>query len=140
MLAGLGLSLGVAAAGASAAPHLPLGLGLEPGAKGRSRGPRTAPLASAGIEEWSRQIGTEFMLAGGAVARLAEVRPLRSGGRPPAGVRSRAFEAIFEPAGGKLPAGDRTLEVAHGQAGPMNIYFSACTDGSGTRRLRAIFA
>ena len=86
-----------------------------------------------------RQVGSEYALAGGVVARLAEVTPLRSPGRRPAGLRDTAFAVVFESAGPGLPAGDRILDVSHAAAGEMKVYFSACGDACGGRRLQAIF-
>lgn len=136
MLAGLGF--GVAAVGAIAAPALQLNWTRKPGAKGSWWDRQFTSLADAGADEWSRQVGTEFALAGG-VARLAEVTPLRSPGRRPAGLRDGAFVAVFESAGASLPAGDRTLDVSHSTGGAMQVYFSACGDQCGGRRLQAIF-
>ena len=137
LLAGLGF--GVAAVGAIAAPALQLSWTRKPGAKGSWWDRQFTSLSHAGIDEWSRQVGAEFALAGGTVAKLAEVRPLRSpGGRPP-GLRDGAFALVFEAAQGTLPAGDRILDVTHAEAGAMKIYFSACTGTCGGRRLQAIF-
>jgi hypothetical protein len=137
LLAGLGF--GVAAVGAIAAPALQLSWTRKPGAKGSWWDRQFTSLANAGADEWSRQVGSEFALAGGAVARLAEVTPLRSPGRRPAGLREAAFAIVFESAGTGLPPGDRMLDVSHAAAGKMKIYFSACGDACGGRRLQAIF-
>jgi hypothetical protein len=137
LLAGLGL--GVAAVGAMAAPALQLSWTRKPGAKGSWWDRQFTSLSSAGVDEWSRQIGSEFALAGGAVAKLAEVTPLRSPGRRPEGLRDSAFAVVFESAGPGLPAGDRMLDVSHAQGGAMKIYFSACGDKCGGHRLQAIF-
>ena len=137
MLAGLGL--GVAAAGAFATPALQLSWTRKPGAKGSWWDRQFASLDRAGMDEWSRQVGSEFALAGGVVAKLSEVQPLRSPGRRPDGLRDGAFALIFESAGAELPAGDRMLDVTHSQAGAIKIYFSACGDKCGGRRLQAIF-
>ena len=137
LLAGLGF--GVAAAGAIAAPALQLSWTRKPGAKGSWWDRQFTSLAHAGVDEWSRQVGSEFALAGGTVARLAEVTPLRSPGRRPEGLRESAFAVVFESAGPELPPGDRILDVSHAAAGKMKIYFSTCGDQCGGRRLQAIF-
>lgn len=137
MLAGLGF--GVAAAGAFATPALQLSWTRKPAAKGDWWDRRNVSLDRAGIDEWSRQIGSEFALAGGIVAKLAEVKPLRSPGRRPHGLRDGAFAIVLESAGPALPAADRMLEVTHPQAGAMKIYFGACGGECGGRRLQAIF-
>lgn len=137
LLAGLGL--GVAAVGAIAAPTLQLGWTRKPGAKGSWWNRQFTSLSQAGADEWRRQLGAEFALAGGVVAKLAEVTPLRSPGRRPEGLRDGAFAIVLESAGAGLPAGDRILDVSHAEAGAMKIYFSACTDKCGGHRLQAIF-
>ncbi|HYG47033.1 MAG TPA: hypothetical protein VD846_03735 [Allosphingosinicella sp.] len=137
MLAGLGF--GAAAVGAIAAPALQLSWTRKPGAKGSWWDRQFTSLAHAGVDEWSRQIGTEFALAGGIVAKLAEVRPLRSPGRRPPGLREQAFAIVLEAADGSFPADDRIHDVSHAEAGTMKIYFSACGDKCGGQRLQAIF-
>jgi hypothetical protein len=137
LLAGLGF--GVAAVGAIAAPALKLSWTRKPEAKGSWWDRQFTSLANAGADEWTRQIGSEFALAGGVVARLAEVSPLRSPGRRPAGLRDGGFIAVFESAGAALPAGDRMLDVTHSAAGKMQVYFSACGDQCGGHRLQALF-
>ena len=137
LLAGLGF--GVAAVGAIAAPALQLSWTRKPGAKGSWWDRQFTSLAQAGMDEWSRQIGSQFALAGGGVAKLAEVRPLQSSGRRPDGLRDRAFAIVLESSGQSLPAGDRIYDVSHADAGAMKIYFSACGDTCGGRRLQAVF-
>lgn len=137
LLAGLGF--GVAAVGAIAAPALQLSWTRKPGAKGSWWDRQFTSLAHAGADEWSRQIGAEFALGGGIVAKLAEVTPMRSPGRRPAGLRDGAFAVVLESAGAGLPAGDAIYEVDHATAGKMKIYFSACADRCGGHRLQAIF-
>ena len=137
LLAGLGF--GVAAVGALATPALQLSWTRKPGAKGSWWNRQFTSLAHAGADEWTRQIGAEFALAGGIVARLAEVTPLRSPGRRPSGLRDRAFAVVFESAGATLPAGDRMLDVSHSAGSDMKVYFSACGDKCGSHRLQAVF-
>ncbi|HEX8224937.1 MAG TPA: hypothetical protein VF605_14045 [Allosphingosinicella sp.] len=133
-----GLGFGVVAVGAIAAPALQLSWTRKPGAEGSWWDRQFTSLANAGVDEWTRQVGAEFALAGG-VARLAEVTPLRSPGRRPAGLRESAFVAVFESSGASLPAGDRILDVSHSAGGDMKVYFSACGDKCGGQRLQAIF-
>lgn len=137
LLAGLGL--GVATMGAFATPALRLSWTRKPDPKGNWWDRQFTSLSSAGMDEWSRRLGAEFTLAGGVVAKLAEVTPLRSPGRRPPGLRDGAFAIILESAGAALPAGDRILDVGDPESGPMKIYFSACTGECGRRRLQAIF-
>jgi hypothetical protein len=133
------LGFGVAAVGAMAAPALQLSWTRKPGAKGSWWDRQFTSLANAGADEWSRQVGTEFALAGGVAAKLAQVTPLPSPGRRPAGLRDQAFALVFESAGAALPPGDRMLDVSHAAAGNMKVYFSACGDQCGGHRLQAIF-
>ena len=140
LLAGLGI--GVAAAGAYATPALQLSWTRKPGAKAKDSwwDRQFTSLERAGADEWSRQIGARFALAGGAMATLVAVQPLRSPGRRPAGLRDGAFAIVLEAAGGSLlPAADRVLDVVHPDAGAMKIYFSACGGTCGADRLQAIF-
>jgi hypothetical protein len=137
LLAGLGF--GVAAAGAFATPALQLSWTRKPAAKGSWWDRQFTSPERAGVEEWSRRVGSEFALGGAVVAKLAEVQPLRSPGRRPDGLRDSAFALVFESSGGELPAGDRILDVSHAEGGAMKVYFSACGDSCGRRRLQAIF-
>lgn len=137
LLAGLGF--GVAAVGAIAAPALQLSWTRKPGAKASWWERQFTSLANAGVDEWSRRIGTEFVLGGGVAAKLAQVTAMRSPGRRPRGLRDSAFAVVFESAGATLPPGDRILDVSHPEAGRMKIYFSACGDACGGHRLQAIF-
>ena len=138
LLAGLGL--GAAAAGAMAAPALNLDWTRKPGPKGSWWDRRFTSLSAAGFDEWSGRIGTQFALGSGIVARLAEVRPLGKAERRPAGVRDQAFAIVLESLGGPLPPADRILDVTQADAGAMKIYFSACGETCGGRRLQAIFS
>lgn len=137
LLAGLGF--GVAAVGALAAPALQLDWTRKPGAKGSWWDRQFTSLSHAGMDEWSRQIGSEFALMG-AVARLTQVNALSTPGRRPPGVRDGAFELVFESAGANLPVGDRIHDVTHAVGGDMKIYFSVCGTACGGRRLQAVFA
>ncbi|HEX8378987.1 MAG TPA: hypothetical protein VF619_00390 [Allosphingosinicella sp.] len=135
----VGLGFGVTAVGAFATPVRHLGWTEKPARDSRWRDRQKTPLSTAGIEDWRRQIGTEFVLEGGSLVRLAEVQTLSSGGPRPAGVRGQAFAALFEPVAGKVPPGNRILGVSHAQGGAMKIYFSPCTGKCGGRRLQAVF-
>jgi uncharacterized protein DUF6916 len=137
LLAGLGL--GVAAVGALAAPALQLSWTRKPGARGNWWNRQFAALPNAGMDEWSRHVGSTFLVAGGVAARLAQVEPLLSKGRRPSGLRDRAFAVVFESAGETLPAGDRIYDISHAEAGKAKVYFSACAGQCGGHRLQAVF-
>ena len=87
-------------------------------------------LSHAGFDEWSRQIGTAFLVGtekGALTATLAAVTPLPSkGNRPDEVSRDRAFALVFD-AGRTAAAGDRIYPVRHPTYGDLNIYFSAST-------------
>ena len=135
LLAGLGL--GAVSAGALARPSLGLARGTA--AKGDRWDRRPGSLSAASMSEWKRQVGSEFALVGAGNTKLVEVTPLRSLGRRPDGLREGAFMAVFESTGAALPPGDRMMDVSHSSAGAMKIYFSACGDRCGGRRLQAVF-
>jgi hypothetical protein len=137
LLAGLGV--GVASVGALATPALQLSWTRKPGAEDSWWDRQHVSLSSAGLDEWTRRIGSEFAVAGGVVAKLTEVTALRSPGRRPEGLRDGAFAIVLESASGSLPAGDRVLDVGDSEGEAMKIYFSACADKCGGRRLQAIF-
>jgi hypothetical protein len=137
LLAGLGF--GVAAAGALATPALQLSWTRKPEAKGDWWDRQVTSLSRAGMDEWSRHLGAEFALAGGAVAKLAEVRPLASSRTAPGrtsgpGLRAR-LRSRRRHASGRRPYPGRQPC----RAGALKIYFSACSDTCGGRRLQAIF-
>ena len=134
------LAAGGAAAAALAAPALPLSWTRRPQAGSWwDRGARS--LARSGMQQWKQQVGTIFTVAdeeGSADLKLVAVVPFNSGGRRPAALgRSRAFAAVFEPAAGTAPAGDRTYSVRHEAHGTMPIFMTAgSVEGS---RLEAVF-
>jgi hypothetical protein len=136
LLAGVGF--GVAAVGALATPALQLSWTRKPGAKASWWDRQFGSLDRAGLDEWSRQVGASFTLAGGA-ARLAEVIPMASSGRRPSGLRDRAFKLVFESAGAALPGGDQMLDVVHAGGASLKIFFSASPDTLRGNRLQAIF-
>jgi hypothetical protein len=82
------------------------------------------PLASAEQGEWEAQVGTVFTAAGGRSLRLAGVRPLESSGVRPAGLRRRAFLAVFDVAGGLAMAGHTIHSLTHPQYGAMELFLS----------------
>jgi len=129
-------SAGLALTGAAAAGAPALALAAAPDGRGKPRPAPVRPLAHAGIEAWTDQVGTRFRVHGETgvhVLELVEVRPLdeiaRRGAR-----RSRAFAAVFAPASGVLPAGGRTYPASHA-SGNLDIFF-----GPAGETLVAIFA
>jgi hypothetical protein len=134
-----GLAVGVAALGAVAAPALNRTWFARDG-RGLSSwwGRQRRSLARAGMNEWSRQVGSDFVVqgeSGAAALKLVEVKPMLSAGvRPPEVTRDRAFAATFD-AGSAAPAGDRIYAVRHDVYGDMQVYFSPAS-GS---RMTAVF-
>jgi hypothetical protein len=103
---------------------------------------QSVSLDHAGLDEWTRHIGSEFTVRGenGATAlKLVEVRPMASAGARPRDVaRDRAFAAIFDGGAGTVPAGDRIYDVGHSQ-GDMKVYFAAADPAAKSVRLQAVF-
>ena len=102
-------------------------------------GGRAAPgalaLAQAEGEQWAAQVGSTFSVAGQTL-RLAGIRPLESSGERPAGLRRRAFLAVFDIAGGgSLPA-DLIYELTHRRHGALSLFLSATDNPS---RMHAVF-
>ena len=97
---------------------------------------RFLPLAWAEQAEWEAQVGTVFTAAGGQSLRLAGVEPLQSSGERPAGLRRRAFLAVFDVAGGLAPAGHALHTLTHPRHGALELFLSP----SGTQaRIFAVF-
>lgn len=93
-------------------------------------------LGSAEQAEWATQVGSVFTASGGYSLRLAGVEPLQSSGERPAGLRRRAFLAVFDVAGGLAMAGDTIYTLTHPQYGDMQLLLSL----SGTPgRIFAVF-
>jgi hypothetical protein len=97
---------------------------------------RFLSLASAEQAEWAAQVGSVFTAPGGYTLRLAGVRPLESAGQRPAGLRRRAFLAVFDVAGGLAMTGDTIHTLTHPQYGATEIFLTL-TDAPG--RVVAVF-
>jgi hypothetical protein len=127
-----GLAVAVSASGAVARPAS-AGARLGPGQRRRS----LRSLATAGYEEWSSQVGTDFQVRGETgitTLKLVAVRPLESAGRRGRrDLRSRAFAAVFEAPAGSLPAGNRRYPLSHPEHGRLDIFF-----GPAGERLTAV--
>lgn len=129
LIAAAGLALTGTAAAAPA-------LALAPARTGARRPAPLRPLAHAGIEAWTDQVGSRFRVRtekGVHMLELVEVRPLEKLARRGAR-RSRAFAAVFAAASGTLPAGGRTYPASHA-SGSLDIFF-----GPAGENLIAIFA
>ena len=97
---------------------------------------RFLSLADAGQAEWATQVGSVFTEISGHTLRLAGVRPLLSVGERPAGLRDRAFLAVFDVAGGAAMAGDVIYTLTHPQYGATQVFLSL-SDTQG--RMHAVF-
>jgi hypothetical protein len=127
------LALTFAGTAAVAAPAA----GRRAARRSGSSGFRDLPLAHAGIDQWTQEVGTRFRIRGeNGMSRieLVEVRPLGLLGRRGAG-RDRAFAAVFAARGGSLPAGGRIYPLSHPRHGRMDVFFDPATD-----KIAAIFA
>jgi hypothetical protein len=120
------------AAAAGSALASPAGA-LAPGRT--DKGSKRIALKRGDLPEWQREVGSTFLIRGeqgGGKLKLVEVRPLH---RLAHAGRSRAFAALFAPAGGAIPKGDRTYAVSHSRHGRLDVFFGPAGD-----RLVAIFA
>lgn len=99
---------------------------------------RFVSLGAADIEEWTAQVGSAFRVAGGWSLRLAGVRPLPSGGERPAGVRERAFAAVFDVVGGGDMPADLIYRVRPRDYAGFDMFLEAVEGGAG-RRMIAVF-
>ena len=93
------------------------------------------PLASGTQEQWATQVGQVFEVAGQSM-RLVGVRALPSGGTRPASLRSRAFLAVFELAGGASLPSDLIYELSHRLHGELSLFLTATDSAS---RMHAVF-
>jgi hypothetical protein len=136
-------ALGVGGLGAMAASALNRNWFTRDGRGGSSWWDgRPRPLAQAGLDEWSRQVGSPFELAtesGASMFKLVAVTPLPSQGeRPEQVTRDRAFLAVFEGTGASSAPGNRTYAARHA-TGAFDIFVGAA-DHSGPRpTLGAVF-
>jgi len=77
------------------------------------------------------------ILAGSA--RIASVTPIGNAQATPAGVRSQAFEVIFEAGFSPVPYTEGTFEVSHATLGRLDLHLVPCGSNACDGRLRAIF-
>ena len=97
---------------------------------------RFLSLADAEQAEWAALVGSVFAESGGRTLRLAGVRPLLSAGERPAGLRDRAFLAVFDVAGRAAMAGEMIYALTHPQYGAAQVFLSQ-SDRQG--RMLAVF-
>jgi hypothetical protein len=105
---------------------------------GHGLGGELVGLDRAGLAEWSRQVGSEFVVAaegGTAALTLIAVEPRPSEGVRPGRIgRDHAFAAIFDASSAAM-RGDRIYAVNHPVSGTMSVYFSPADSG----RIVALF-
>ena len=123
------IGVGVAALGAVAVPALNRTWFRRDGrGEGSWWDRQFVSLETAGLHEWSRHVGSEFLAeteSGSARFKLVGVKPLLSGGARPEQVsRDRAFVAVFDIGSASGPGGDRIYAVNHKVSGDMAIFFS----------------
>jgi hypothetical protein len=98
---------------------------------------RSIALPTAEMEDWMAAVGAEFDIAYTRM-RLAGVRALDGSGERPAGLRSRAFVAIFTlPEGESLP-GELVYRIANRSYGAFDIYLSQPADNR-LNQMMAVF-
>ncbi len=136
----LALAGGVVAMGALTIP----GAGLSPSRAMRRIAGQVpllrnyVSLAHADMTEWSELAGSLFRTDSGAELRLAGVEPLPSSGARPAGLRERAFVAVFEVARGVSLPGDLIHRMRR-RGGPSFDIYLAAADAAAPRRMHAVF-
>lgn len=114
------------------------GVGSD-GAAGGTGG--SVSLATADFDAWTAAVGALFTIPGAGALRLAGIRPLESGGasRPRSLGRSRAFIALFDPAGGERLAGELIYVARRAGSRAFPIFLSASTDPRTPARMVAVF-
>lgn len=105
---------------------------------------QTTPSAQSEVVEWEGQVGTSFLIGGGAagkaVARLAMVeRPAIDPKRPAELARFQPFTAWFEMDARLAPAGQQTYAVAHPTRGLVDLFLGRGEDKHGKAILYALF-
>ena len=100
-------------------------------------------LATAGLKEWTSQVGHSFVLLGPSWEVLLYLREVKSfpspGERPPEVARKQGFAAIFDSGRVKMPARDRIYRLANVRYGEMDIFLKPCGDATCPGRLEATF-
>jgi hypothetical protein len=107
--------------------------------RGTATGTRSRPasLATAEIEHWMAEVGSDFDIAHTRM-RLSGVRALAAEGTRPAELRQRPFIAVFDlPQGEALP-GNLLYHIANRNYPAFDIYLSEPGDQS-LHRMLAIF-
>ncbi len=98
---------------------------------------RPASLANADILDWVAETGTLFTAAGYRL-RLAGVRALKTGPRPPE-LRQRPFIAVFDVVGRSPLPGDLIYEVSHARYPAFDLYLTNAPTRTRPLRLHALF-
>jgi len=106
----------------------------RPGSFGRVR---PASLATAEIEYWQAEVGSDFDIAHTRM-RLAGVRALEVAGARPPEIRQRPFIAVFELPQGEVLPGNLVYRIANRYYPEFDI-FLAEPDGSSLDRMLAVF-
>ena len=104
--------------------------------KGRRR---PASLATAEVEDWIAEAGTQFVAAGYRL-RLAGVKTLRDAGRRPQGLRRKSFIAVFDVVDRRTLRGDRLYAIRHPRYPAFQIYLTNAPTRARPRRVHALFS
>jgi hypothetical protein len=98
-------------------------------------------LDRAGLNEWSRHVGSVFELrteTGLSSFKLTAVVPIpEHGARPPELARDRGFYAVFE-GDGEVPQGNKIYPVRHA-SGTLDIFFAETNPALPVAKLEATF-
>lgn len=97
------------------------------------------PLEHGSADDWKRQVGSRFAVAGASAAlAVVAVKPYRGRGSRPGGRRGSSFTVVFEAASGEAPAGDRIHMLRHESEGLVSLYLSPPSK-TARPRLEAVF-
>jgi hypothetical protein len=100
-------------------------------------GQRDVDLATAGVDDWSVQVGTYFTAHTGHVLRLADVQSFPDSERPQ-GLREGAFVARFDVTKGGALRGSEIYRMSHLQGGLFDLFLTS-GDAAEPSRMLAVF-
>jgi hypothetical protein len=101
----------------------------------------TGTLHQSGLEDWTSAVGSSFIVqgeAGPAAMTLIGVKTLDASGTRPAGLRAQSFAAVFEGAGDKVPAGNRTYVFQQSNGNQVQLFVGRKVAAGTKARLTAI--
>ena len=99
---------------------------------------RPSSLATAEVEDWMAEAGSQFSVAGYRL-RLTGVRRLPLGPRP-VELRQKPFIAVFDLLSRHFLPGDLIYPISHPHYPPFEIYLTNAPTRWHPRRMQALFA